>query len=125
MTLGEVGLEQPARDELVRGRLGQQRRRQIGLHGERFDARDQLGRADQVADAQARRGDLRERERVDDALALGELVDARLPLALVADERVRVVLDDQHAPSRASSARRWRRSSVSVRPLGFWKVGIV
>ena len=71
----DVRLEPPAADELVHGRLREQRRRQVGLDGEPLEPSDQLGRPDQVADPQARRGDLRERERVDDALALGELVD--------------------------------------------------
>ena len=57
--------------------------------------------------------------------APGSVAIARLRVAAVAQLAVGVVLDHPEAVVRASAAIASRRSRGSVRPVGFWNVGIV
>src|SRR5439155_27227292 len=81
-----VRLEQPARQELVQGRLGDETRSDVGGGGEALELRRERGRDDQVADAKAGRHRLRERRAVPDVLPALELEQARQRRALEADE---------------------------------------
>src|SRR6185437_4714289 len=90
----QARLQQTAPQELVHGRLREQRRGDVGRgHALLELARERL-RDDRVADAQPGRDGLRERRAVHDVLAALELEDARQRLALEADEPVRIVLED-------------------------------
>ena len=108
------------------GELGDRRGVQVGrLLGDGERAAQRGGRA-QVADPQAGREHLGERLDDDRALARGGLRGQQVDgLALEAQRAVRVVLDQPQAGlggglgERARGARRG-----SVRPVGFWKVGI-
>src|SRR5204862_3178153 len=94
----QARLEQPAPKELVHGRLCEQRRRDVRRGDEPFQLRRERLGDDRVADAQARRDRLRERRAVEDVLATLELEHARQPLALEADEAVRIVLENRQRP---------------------------
>ena len=80
--------------------------------------------AGQITDSQARRDDLRERGRVDDALPARELVERRQRLALEAHQPVGVVLEHEQVGLAGKPERSRRVAAEYVRPLGFWKVGI-
>ena len=100
----ETWLKQPAPKELVDGRLGDQRRRDVGRGCERLELCCELPRDECVADSQPGRDRLRERRGVEHLLTAFELEHRRKSPALEADEPVRVVL--QH------------RQRLCVRELG-------
>ena len=90
-----VVLPAPAREVRRDEELRQRRRAQVGRLLADVHLLEHRPRADAPAQPHARREDLRERAEVDDEVAAVERVERRQRLALVAQQAVRVVLEDE------------------------------
>jgi hypothetical protein len=97
----DVLLQVAAAEELVHGRLWEQRRSDVGRSRRRLHCACEPLRQDEVADADAGRDGLRERAREGDVLPAVQLEKRRRRFALEPDRPVRIVLDE---PGRAGLA---------------------